>query len=174
MEYSITDALEILERTTLTISAMLTGLSEKWTEPNEGEKTWSAHDILIHYVECEKILWLGRMNIILDEKGDKKFMAFDQTGQFANKGKKSISDLLEDFSQLRKKNLIGLKNKNLSESDFSKTGIHPAFGNVTLKNLLSTWVVHDLGHVAQICRVLSKQYKAEVGPWAAYLRVISN
>lgn len=52
--------------------------------------------------------------------------------------------------------------------------IHPAFGPVTLRQLLATWVAHDLGHVAQIARVMAKQYRDAVGPWRAYLPVMDR
>jgi hypothetical protein len=67
-----------------------------------------------------------------------------------------------------------LKKLNLDENDFNKKGIHPEFGKVTLKQLFSTWVVHDLSHIRQISRVMAKQYKNEIGPWEKYLPVINE
>ena len=43
---------------------------------------------------------------------------------------------------------------------------------MTLGQLLAAWVVHDLGHLAQIARVMAKQYRDPVGPWEAYLPVL--
>ena len=62
---------------------------------------------------------------------------------------------------------------NISDTMLSLKGIHPAFGQVTLSQLLSTWVVHDLSHIAQISRVLAKQYKEAVGPWIEYLPILN-
>jgi len=62
--------------------------------------------------------------------------------------------------------------KNLPAKTLEEKGIHPTFGEVTLSQLLSTWVVHDLKHISQISRVMAKQYKAEVGPWIEYLRIL--
>ena len=55
-----------------------------------------------------------------------------------------------------------------------KTGIHPAFGEVSLGNLLATWMTHDLNHIYQITRVLAKQFKEETGPWVEYLRILRD
>ena len=47
-------------------------------------------------------------------------------------------------------------------------------GAVTLRELLATWAVHDLNHVAQIARVLAKRYTGEVGAWRAYLSILNR
>ena len=70
-----------------------------------------------------------------------------------------MNDLLSEFKNLRLDNIKVLKELDLKEEDFDKEGIHPEFGKVTLSQLLSTWVVHDLDHLAQISRVMSYQYK---------------
>ena len=43
---------------------------------------------------------------------------------------------------------------------------------MTLGQLLATWAVHDLTHLAQIVRVTGKRYDQDVGPWKAYLGVL--
>ena len=53
-------------------------------------------------------------------------------------------------------------------------GTHPELGAVTLGQLLSTWVVHDLSHVGQIVRVMARQYSEAVGAWRAYLPVLNR
>ena len=66
------------------------------------------------------------------------------------------------------------KSKNLTQNDFTKTGIHPVFGAVTLGQLLATWAVHDLNHLSQIARVMAKHYKYEVGPWIEFLGILKT
>jgi hypothetical protein len=87
---------------------------------------------------------------------------------------KSISDLLNTFAQLRAESLQQLDELNLTPELLDKRGLHPELGPVTLGQLLSTWVVHDLSHIAQIARVMSKQYGEAVGPWKAYLPVLTR
>jgi hypothetical protein len=38
--------------------------------------------------------------------------------------------------------------------------------------LLSTWAAHDLTHLHQISRIMAHQYRADVGPFAAFLGVL--
>jgi hypothetical protein len=68
--------------------------------------------------------------------------------------------------------LSKLKSFKLTENDFNKTGIHPKFGAVTLSQLIAAWTVHDLDHISQISRVMSKQYKEESGPWIEYMKIL--
>lgn len=172
MEYTLNAALEILERTPQVIRSFLQGLSEEWIYQNEGPDTWSPFDVVGHLIHGEKTDWTERLKIVLSEGSQKTFTPFDRFAQFEESKGKTLDDLLLEFEQLRTKNLIFLKALNLSETDYNKTGIHPALGEVTLKELLSTWVVHDLGHIVQISRVMAKQYKDQVGPWRDYLTVL--
>lgn len=174
MKFDLAKSIEILERTPLIIESMLKGISDDWTNKNEGLGTWSVHDIVGHLLHGEKTDWIVRTEIILSESANKKFIPFDRFAQFrVNKGK-SLQMLILDFKTLRKKNLLKLQLMKIKTADLSKQGIHPDFGRVTLKQLLSTWVVHDLNHITQIARVMSKHYKDEVGPWSEYLPILDR
>lgn len=172
MQYNLNDAVNILERTPMLLRTMLDGLSEEWLNNNEGEGTWSPYDVVGHLVHGEKTDWIGRMSIILSDAEDKTFKPFDRFAQFEDSKGKTITMLLDEFAALREQNLNTLQEKGITEEDFARTGIHPAFGEVKLSQLLSTWVVHDLSHMAQISRVMAKQYKEEVGPWQEYLSIL--
>lgn len=174
MEFEIQKSIEILERTPKTISAMLDGLSNEWTTTNEGGDTWSAFDIVGHLIHGEKSDWITRLEIILSSREHKKFEPFDRFAQFQDSKGKKMNELLIEFRQLRNRNLERLKSKNIASGDLTKTALHPALGEVSLSQLLSSWVVHDLNHLAQISRVMAKQYKDEVGPWVEYLRVLKE
>jgi len=174
MEYELKMGLEILEQTPRTLNSFLENLSEEWTTCNEGEDTWSAFDILGHLIHGEKTDWIERLKIILNDSGNKTFKSFDRFAQFeASKGK-TMSLLLANFAALRQQNIDYLNSLNLSEIQLQKRGIHPELGEVTLKQLLACWVTHDLGHIAQIARVLAKQYKTQVGPWTAYIPILEK
>lgn len=174
MKFNIYKSLEILERTPLVLETMLKGLSEEWTKNNEGPETWSPYDIVGHLIHGEKTDWIPRMEIILSGKADKNFEPFDRFAQFKESKGKNLQQLLDEFKALRKQNIERLRSANLTQDNFEQQGIHPAFGQVTLKQLLSTWVVHDLNHIGQIVRVMAKQYKSEVGPWTEYLRILTT
>ncbi|HTA28247.1 MAG TPA: DinB family protein [Bacteroidia bacterium] len=173
MKFDLYKSIEILERTPVVIEQMLTGISEDWIANNEGGESWSPYDIVGHLVHGEKTDWMARMEIIL-LNDNKKFTPFDRFAQFKDSKGKSLIMLIEEFKALRKMNMVKLRLKKMESFDLQKTGIHPAFGKVTLQQLLSTWVVHDLGHIAQIARVMAKQYKTEVGPWVEYLPVLTR
>lgn len=174
MNFNLEKSIEILERTPDTLSSLLNGLSEFWTTPNEGPDTWSSFDVMGHYVHAEKTNWIQRIEIILNGNGQGSFQAFDRIAQFENCKGKSVVQLLEEFKLLRSKNIAILKEMQITETELNKMGIHPEFGHVSLKQLISTWLVHDLDHFYQITRVIAKQYTEDVGPWVQYLRILRN
>ncbi len=174
MKFSIDKALEILERTPDVLISLLQDLSEDWTHCNEAGESWSAYDVVGHLIHGEKTDWITRTEIILSDAKEKTFASFDRFAQFeASKGK-SMSQLLAEFKDLRQHSLERLKAFNISESDLDEQAAHPELGPVTMRQLLATWVTHDLGHIAQITRVMAKQYKDEVGPWSAYIPIVNN
>lgn len=174
MMYQINQAIEILAQTPYALEALLNGLSGEWIRANEGPETWSPYEVVGHLIHGEEDDWIPRMKIILDPIGDHKFRPFNRTAMFEKSRGKSLSELLEEFKERRAESLVELKAANLSEEDLSRTGIHPEFGEVTLRQHLACWVAHDLSHIAQIVRVMAKQYKDEVGPWKKYLPVLSK
>ncbi|MBK8563750.1 MAG: DinB family protein [Saprospiraceae bacterium] len=174
MEFSIDKSLEILERTPAVLSTMLVGLSDDWTMKNEGGETWSPFDVIGHLIHGEQTDWIPRMKQILELGTSEPFAPFDRNAQFEVSKGKNLDQLLQDFTRLRQVNLRILKDALLDDDALSKQGIHPALGVVTLKQLLSCWTVHDLGHIHQISRVMAKQYSTEVGPWIAYLAVVGG
>ena len=174
MNFDLDDALAVLERTPSTFRAFLDGLPEAWTVPNEGPDTFSAFDNVGHLIHGERTDWIPRARIILAQREDRRFEPFDRFAQFRESAGKSLPDLLDEFAQLRRENLATLRGWNISERELALEGEHPALGTVTLRQLLSAWVVHDLGHVAQTARVLAKQYREAIGPWRAYLPVVDR
>ena len=173
MNFTLEKSFEILERTPTVLRTLLSGLSDDWIMNNEGPETFSPYDVMGHLIHGEKTDWRDRTVMILEHGTEKTFVPFDRFAQFeASKGK-SLTNLIDDFEKLRLNSLTWLKSLNLTEEDFNKKGTHPALGQVTLRQLLSTWVIHDLTHIAQITRVMAKQYKSEIGPWIEYFRIMS-
>ena len=172
MQFSLSKSIQVLERTPTVLNLLLSNLSDEWILSNEGADTWSAFDIVGHLIHGEKTDWLPRAEIILSNKSDKTFEPFDRFAQLRVSEGKSMGQLLDEFTALRKVALNKLKSFNLQENDLSKTGTHPALGTVTLQELFATWTVHDLSHLAQVSRVMAKQYKDEVGPFSEYLTIL--
>jgi len=172
MEFQLDLALEILGRTPDTLRVLLKDLSDAWVQSNEGEDTWSAYDVVGHLVHGEYTDWIPRARIILTQGEAHPFEPFDRFAMFQESRGKSLNELLDTFERARTECLSSLHSFQLSTNDLKKTGIHPELGVVTLEQLLATWVVHDLSHIAQIAEVMARQYRDGVGPWKAYLPVV--
>jgi len=174
MDVDVATAIPVLERTPSVLRAMLTGLGSEWIDANEGAETWSPYDNIGHLIHGERTDWIPRARIILAQGTNRRFTPFDRFAQFRESNGKSLGDLLDEFSALRSDNLSTLAGWKLSSEQLALEGEHPELGTVTLRQLLSAWVVHDLGHIAQIARVMAKQYRDAVGPWRAYLPVLDR
>jgi hypothetical protein len=172
MNFTIERSIDILERMPAVLRTMLQGLSDDWILSNEGEGTWSAYDVIGHLIHGEKTDWIPRTEIILSGSNDKRFVPFDRFAQLEESQEKSLQQLLDEFDALRKMNIEILRSKNITPGMLEEKGIHPAFGEVSLSQLLSAWVVHDLDHIVQISRVMAKQYTTATGPWIEYLKVL--
>jgi hypothetical protein len=173
MNYSIEKSCEILERTPAVLRALLAGLSNNWILPNEGPETFSPYDVVGHLLHGEKTDWTARIKMILEHGTAQTFVPYDRFAMYEESKGKTTEQLLDEFAALRAQNMAWLKSLSLTEADFDKKGMHPVLGEVTLRHLLSTWVVHDLTHLAQITRVMAKQYKNEMGPWTEFFRILN-
>ncbi|MDM5317437.1 DinB family protein [Fictibacillus sp. b24] len=170
MNFQRKEALEILERTPEILTHLLSGLSHDWLTGNEGDESWNSLEVVAHLIECEKNNWIPRVSTILSSN---EIQALPPFNRFSHLGMDmKLDKLLLEFKQCRQESLLQLNTILTSNSDFEKTGLHPEFGSVTLKQLLSTWVVHDLTHLNQITRVFAKRYQDDVGPWKAYLSIL--
>ena len=174
MLYDEQESIEILSRTPTVLCYLLEGLNDNWIRSDEGPNTWSPYEVVGHLIHGEKTDWIPRVQIILAKSKSKDFEPFDRFAQSQENQNRPIKSLLEEFKELRELNLGALKSLNIKEGQLNQKGIHPEFGEVTLKQLLSTWVVHDLGHISQIVRVMAKQYTDQVGPWVNYLGILKR
>lgn len=174
MQFDLSNAIQVLERTPLSFRALLGGLTEDWTAPNEGPETFSAFDNLGHLIHGERTDWIPRARLILEQGTNRRFEPFDRFAHYRESRGKTLGQLLDEFASLRAENLSTLRGWNLSEQQLALEGEHPSLGPVTLSQLLATWVAHDLGHLAQTARVMAKQYREAVGPWRQYLPVLDR
>ena len=173
-QFDLEQALAVLARTPAVLDAWLRDLPEAWTKCDEGVETFSAFDVVGHLVHGERADWMPQLARILEHGESQAFEAFDRFAQREESRGKTIERLLDEFAQLRRVNLTKLRSLKLDAARLELRGRHPALGIVTVRELLATWVVHDLNHVAQIARVMSKRYVNDVGPWKAYLPVLTR
>ena len=164
--FVLDEAMAVLARTPATLDALLRDLPARWSEANEGANTWSAFDVVGHLIHGERTDWLPRARIILEHGEARPFEKFDRFAQYDASKAQSLTSLLETFAALRQNGLRDLAALNLTEADLDRRGRHPELGVVTLRQLLATWVAHDLDHVMQIARVLARQYRTRLVPGA--------
>jgi hypothetical protein len=174
MDYQYDEAVEILRRTPATLTALLQGLPAAWTKSTEGPDTWSAYDIVGHLLLGEEADWIERTRIILEYGEQRPFNSFNRTAMFEKYQAISLDQLLAAFEQARTKNLATLSALQINRESLALTGTHPTLGTVTLSQLLATWVVHDLNHIGQVVEVMARQYSEAVGPWSAYLAILTR
>ncbi|QOR65001.1 DinB family protein [Cytobacillus suaedae] len=174
MNFKLNEAIEILERTPQMLEQFLGGLTKDWLVCNEGEGTWNVLEVIDHLIKGEKNNWLPRIEIILNEGETRPFPVFDRYSHLDESSDHLIEEKLIEFKACRAESLSKLKILIKPEVDFELTGTHPAFGQVRLRELLSTWVVHDLTHLNQVTRIMAERYREDVGPWKEYLGVLKK
>ena len=174
MEFDVTLGTAILERTPGTLRAMLSGLGPAWADATEGPETWSPYVIVGHLIHGELTDWIPRAQLVLAQGPNRRFTPFDRIAPPREGQRQALEDLLDEFATLRDANLTTLAGWRLTDTQLALEGEHPEFGVVSLRQLLATWVAHDLGHIAQIARVMAKQYRDAVGPSRAYLPILTR
>jgi DinB family protein len=174
MEFDLDLSLDILRRTPATLESLLDAAGEPWVRGTEGAETFSPFDVVGHLIDGEETDWIPRARIILAQGRDPRFEPYDRFRHRARNANRSLGSLLAEFTRLRAANLELLRSWRLTAVELDLPGEHPSLGRVTLRQLLAAWVVHDLGHLAQVARVMAKQYREEVGPWLPYLPVLTD
>ncbi len=172
MDFDLAKGVPILAQTPRVLTALLGDLPAEWTLAKDGADTWSAYDVVGHLIHGERTDWMPRARRILDQGKSLAFDTFDRAAQFAESRGKSLNRLLSEFAGLRAANVRDLEALRLGALDMKREGMHPELGVVTLGQLLATWVAHDLNHLGQIAEVMSRQYRAAVGPWRAFLDIL--
>jgi hypothetical protein len=174
VEFRLDLAIDVLRRTPGTLRALLDDLAEPWARGNEGPETFSPFDNIGHLIDGEETDWIPRARLILARGPSVRFEPYDR---FRHRGRnvgRTLDSLLSEFQRLRVANLDLLLSWHLTPSELDLPGEHPTLGRVTLRQLLAAWVVHDLGHIAQVARVMAKQYTRDVGPWVPFLPVLTD
>lgn len=174
MNFELKEAMELLERTPRALEQLLSGLSAGWLQCREGEGTWNASEVIDHLIECEKTNWMPRLEFLQREGEGKPFPDFDRYAHLREQPPGTLEERLAEFKRLRAENLARLTALAGTHASWEATGTHPAFGVVKARELLSTWVVHDLTHIAQITRVMAERYRNDVGPWVQYLGILKK
>ena len=173
MKFKLEQAIEILEKTPQVLNSLLRGLSDEWTESDENKEKWTPFDVVGHFIHGEETDWIPRAKIILAQDKNITFETFDRLAQFEKSKGKTLNELLDEFARLRAENIETLRSFDLTEEHLDLKGIHPELGEVNLRQLLATWVVHDLNHIRQIVKGLAEKQAENVGVWKNYLSILN-
>jgi hypothetical protein len=183
--------IEVCSRTPGAFRAILGGLGPDWTQRDYGPmplrtsaaqadpdsvggaRTWSAHEIMAHMVFNERTDWVPRIRWVMEHGASRAFVRFDMIGHRPLLARHTLGELLEIFERERGESLAALRAMGLTAQDLDRPGLHPALGPVKLRHLLGGWIVHDLNHIAQVCKAVAFQAKEETGPWEAYMSILS-
>jgi DinB superfamily len=161
----------LLERTPRVVHALLDGLPEPWLGTADTPDGWTPRDVVGHLISAELDDWIPRAEMILRDGADRAFDPFDRFAHVERDVDVPLPTLVDQFEQLRGEQLARLR-ELVSDDDLDRVGRHPELGEVTMRQLLATWAVHDLDHVAQIYAALAGSYDKAVGPWKAYLGIL--
>jgi hypothetical protein len=174
MSFDLKNGIQVLERTPSVLRTLLAGLSPDWTDATEGPGTWSPRIIVAHLVDAERYNWVPRARVVLEHGPSRPFPVFDRTAAEETPDDASLDALLDTFVRLREEGVAAVRSWDLADADLARGGHHPELGPVKLGQLLATWVAHDLSHVAQVSRVMAKQYRDAVGPWRTFLPIMDR
>ena len=174
MNFRIDEAIALLDRTPGLLRTWLLHLPDAWVEVNEGGESFHARDVVGHLIDGEETDWLVRARHVLEHGAAVPFAPFDRFAFRDKTAGLSLSELLDRFETLRSRNLAALRTLGLSDDDLDLEGQHPDLGRVRVRELLSTWVAHDLSHIGQVARVMAKRYRDDVGPWRQYLPLLDR
>jgi hypothetical protein len=172
VDFSLELGKEVLRQTPVALQAMLSDLSEEWIAGDEGPDTWSPYQVVGHLTHIDECDWIDRTRVILEHGTQRIFQPVDREAGFARFRGWKCRDLLDRFASVRTSNLETL-GALVDIGDLGRRGVHPTFGEVTLGQLLATWVVHDLNHLGQIVTTMAKQYTQAVGPWREFLPILN-
>jgi hypothetical protein len=167
----LAETTDLLRRTPDVIHALLGGIPDRWTGTPDIEGGWRPKDVVGHLISAELDDWITRTKRILEDGTSVPFDPFDR---FAHQGRDddlTLDQLIARFAALRAESLREL-DRLVADGDLDKRGTHPALGDVTLRELLATWAVHDLDHISQIYAGMAGSYDQDVGAWKSYLGIL--
>ena len=167
----LADTITLLARTPDVLRTLLIGLPEGWTDAPDVPDGWRPRDVVGHLITGEQTDWITRTRRILEQGASVPFDRFDRFAMLERDQGVPLDELVERFAALRTDNLATL-GELVTDADLDRRGLHPSLGEVTLRELLATWAVHDLDHVSQIYAGLAGSHDADVGPWKAYLGIL--
>jgi hypothetical protein len=172
LAFSLVEGIDLLSHTPAALTALTAGLWDHALQFREEKSAWTIPEVIAHMADGELVDWMPRVEIVLSDRADRRFVPFKREGGFARYKDWTLAGVIEDFDRLRRRNVDKLLALKLRPESLERTGEHPELGTVTLEQLLACWVTHDCAHLAQISRILTRYFGRSVGPWTAYFSLL--
>jgi hypothetical protein len=172
--FALEDTFDLLERTPRAFRDQMGALAAEWTEARPDPENWSAYQVLCHMAYIEEHDWPVRARMIVDVGTTEAVPPVDHGDQSARYAGQGADEVLERFAMLREQNLGAVRPLLTDASVLGRRGLHPSLGEVTMRQLLSAWAVHDLNHLRQAQQAMANRYRDEVGPWKVNLGILDT
>lgn len=134
------------------LNSAVHGLADDHLTRPESEGKWSVTDVVAHLSDLELVYAVRIRTILADAGGDTPLPVLAQN-QWVERvhRREPIAELLEQFTFHRRMNLTLLE--RLNEDELSRSGIHPDYGRITIRDAYGRIERHDERHLAQIERI---------------------
>jgi hypothetical protein len=137
------------------LAAAVEGLTEEQLTKPEAEGKWSVADVVAHLADLELVYAVRIRTILAGAGGDTPLPALAQNHWIERVHRREpVAETLEQFGYLRRINLLLLS--RLNEEELGRSGIHPEYGPITVRDAYGRMERHDLKHLAQIERIKGK------------------
>jgi hypothetical protein len=162
---------DLLARTPKVVYDLLHGLPKSWGETQDVDGGWRPRDVVGHLITTELDNWIPRTKRLLEDGTSKAFDTIDRFKHVGRDDDQTLDELVDRFVELRGRSLAAL-GELVTSADLDRKGLHGALGEVTLRELLASWTVHDLDHISQVFAGMAASRDADVGPWKVYLGIL--
>lgn len=151
--WTVEQALEMLDRGPRQLREAVAGASEpelSFPEPKPGG--WSPKQVAIHLMDTELIWSVRRRKLLAENNPD--LPAFDQNlWSDALSGGRETEDAVRTLELLRKQNLALIRSAPAPKGALDRTGRHPEYGKLTIRDMVMHGADHDAKHATQIKRI---------------------
>ncbi len=169
--FTLRKCLEILERTPTVLKTLLADLSGDWTASTSDHEV-GIHQIMHYLILNEEDTWLPNIKTILDGHRPSLLGLYEKLMPPEEVPDKAINSLLKEFKFLRELNLAEIRRLQIQLSNLNVTEDFSIWGKLSVKELMASWMVHDLSHIAKISRIMANRYETEVGKWSQHLDIL--
>jgi hypothetical protein len=137
------------------VARAVEGLDANALARPESAGKWSVADVVAHLSDLELVYAVRIRTILAGAGGDTPLPVLAQNDWVERVHRREpLSELLEQFAFHRRMNLMLVA--RLNEEELSRSGVHPDYGTITIRDAIARIERHDESHLAQLERIKSK------------------